>query len=204
MIKALLLMFTPVRVWDDIIRAQRGILFILGSYLLPLLLLSSAVEAYGLVHWGKWQGPVSHLRTFSVREAAIFEAAQFLLSIFIVVVNAGLIKSIGGTFHGRHTFTQTFTTVAYGFGPVFMFRLLNASSSIPPWISWFMGILFTFGVLYHGVPKVIQPDPAYAFGMFLITAMLALFTTGLLELLTACFLQGCFPNLEVAISRLAA
>jgi len=204
MIKALLLMFAPARIWDEIIWAQRGTLFILGSYLAPLLILTSAVEAYGLVHWGKWQGPVSHLRTFSVREAAIFEAAQFLLSIFIVVVNAGLIKSIGGTFHGRHTFTQTFTTVAYGLGPVFMFRFLNASSNIPPWISWFMGILLAFGVLYHGVPKVIQPDPAYAFGMFLITAMVVLFTTGLLELLTACFLQGCFPKLETAISHLGA
>ena len=56
MIKALLLIFDPIATWEGILRARRGMVSILVVYLLPLLLLTSACEGYGLVHWGKWQG----------------------------------------------------------------------------------------------------------------------------------------------------
>ncbi len=56
MIKALLLIFDPNATWDGIIRARRSVGSILLIYLLPMLLLISACEGYGLVHWGKRQG----------------------------------------------------------------------------------------------------------------------------------------------------
>src|SRR4051812_20130356 len=49
MIKALLLIFAPERVWERIFRAPRSIGAILLTYLLPLLLISSLAEGYGLV-----------------------------------------------------------------------------------------------------------------------------------------------------------
>jgi len=203
MIKTLMLMFIPARAWDGIVSAQRSLLFVLCCYLIPLLALTSAGEGYGLVHWGKWQGEVTHLRRFSVREAVLFEAAQIFLSVVVVFLNAGLVKSVGGTFHGRHTFTQTFTAVAYSLGPLFLFRLLNASSDIYPWISWAIGILLSLGVLYHGVPKAILPDPAHGFGLFMSASLLLLLTTGLLEVLTYCFLQGRFRFLQALSSNAA-
>ena len=48
-----------------------------------------------------------------------------------------------------------------------------------------------------------QPDPAHAFGLFVMSAFLLSLTTGLGELLTACYLQGKFPKVEVLISDLA-
>src|SRR2546430_12181986 len=36
--------------------------------------------------------------------------SQFLLYLFVVFLGARLIKAIGETFHGRHTFTQAFGT----------------------------------------------------------------------------------------------
>ena len=125
MIKALLLIFEPIATWEGIFRARRNMRFHSGAFLLPLLLLTSAAEGYGLVNWGKWQGEVGRLKKFPVAEAVVVETAQFLLSLLVVFAGASLLKSIGETFHGRHTYTQAFTTVAYSLSPLFLLRLLD-------------------------------------------------------------------------------
>ncbi|HSU54374.1 MAG TPA: Yip1 family protein [Candidatus Dormibacteraeota bacterium] len=205
MIKALLLIVAPSKQWEQIYRAQRSLLFVLVVFLLPLLIISSAAEGYGLMHWGKWQGPLAHApKLFSLGETVVFEVIQFVLSLAVVLINAGLILSTGGTFHGRHTFAQGFTTIAYGLSPLFLFRLLNASSDVPSWAAWGVGILFSLAILYHGVPRIMQPDPAHAFGLYLITSLLVIFTTGLEQLITASYLQGKFPKLDELISHAAA
>src|SRR5678816_4742067 len=130
MINALLLIFEPVAAWERIVEARRKTLTILLLYLFPFLALNCVAEGYGLVHSGKWQGQVAHLRKFSVNEAVLFEVAQFFLSLLIVFIGAKLIKSVGETFHGRHTFNQSFTAVAYGLGPFLLFRFLDALSLI--------------------------------------------------------------------------
>ena len=124
MIKALLLIFEPIATWEGILRARRSMGFILVIYVLPLLLITSAAEGYGLVHWGKWQGEVGRLKNFSLGEAVVVEVAQFVLSLGVVFFGANLLKSIGETFHGRHTYTQAFTAVAYSLGPLFLLRFL--------------------------------------------------------------------------------
>jgi hypothetical protein len=204
MIKTLLLICAPVRTWEGIFRAQRSVAFILGTYLLPLLLITSICEGYGLVRWGKWQGEISHLVRFKPGEAVVFEAFQFGLSLILVVLNAGLVKSISGTFQRRHTFHQGFRTIAYGMGPIFLFRVLNAFAEINPWLSWTFGILLTISILYHGVPRIMDPDPAHAFGLYVVTSLLLLFTTGLIQMLTTFCLQGKFPRLMTLISSLGA
>src|SRR5436190_6841794 len=113
MIKALLLIFEPAAAWERISRAHRGVAFIFLTYLLPMLLLTAIVEGYGLQHWGKSR-EIGARRMYSTGEVVIFEVAQTLLFMIVVAVGAKLIKSIGETFHGRHTFTQAFTSVVYG------------------------------------------------------------------------------------------
>jgi hypothetical protein len=204
MLNALLLIFAPGRTWEGIADAKRGIFYILITYLLPLMLLVSFGEGYGLMHWGKWQGEPLHLRRLSQGESIIFEAGQFLATLLIIALNAGMAKSVGGTFHGRHTFTQGFTAISYGLAPLFFCRLLNASSNVNPWLSWAIGILLSIALLYHGVPLTMDPDPAHAFGLFMITALMLLMTTGMLELINAFYLHGNFPKLEQAITSFAA
>src|SRR5439155_128077 len=128
----------------------------------------------------------------SSAEAAVFESAQFLLSLGIVFIGARLMKSIGETFHGRHTFTQAFTTIAYSLGPLFVLRLLDSFVGMPPWVSWSIGIMLSIAVLYHGVPRIMQPDPPHAFGLFFMNALLLLLITGLVRLLTSWYLLGKF------------
>jgi hypothetical protein len=203
MIQALLLIFQPVATWERIFRARRRTLTILLAYLLPFLLLTSAAEAYGLVHWGKFQGEIPRLKQFPLNEAIIFEVAQFLLSLVIVFLGAKLVVAVGETFHGRHTYNQAFTAVAYGLSPLFLSRLLDIFPGISPWVSWPIGILLSMGVLYHGLPRIMEPDPPHAFGLYLMTSILLFLITGLARFLTAWYLQGKFVKLHALASDLA-
>jgi hypothetical protein len=204
MIKALLLIFEPVATWEGIHRASRSMVSILAVYLLPLLLLVAVCEGYGLVHWGKWQGEILRLKKFSVSEAAVIETAQFLLSLIVIFAGASIIKSIGETFRGRHTYTQAFTAVAYGLSPLFLFRLLDASSGINPWVTWSIGILLPIAAIYHGVPRMMEPDPAHAIGLFFMSALVLILVTGLARFVTDAYLRGKFSKLDVIISDVAA
>lgn len=199
MIKALLLIFTPMKAWDRIIPAQRGTFFILTTFLLPLLALTSLAEGYGLVHWGERQKDVNFIRLFSAKEALVYEAAQLVLSVGIIFVGAKIIKSLGETFHGRHTFRQAFTAVAYGLSPLFTLRLMDAFV-INPWIAWTVGMLISAMALYHGVPRTLQPDPAHAFGLYLVSMFLLAIASGLVRFVTAWYLEGKFKTLESVFS----
>ena len=202
MFKAFLFIFMPVQTWERVFRAQRGFAFILTFHLLPLLGLTAFSEGYGLVHWGRVQGRI-HVKHFTQPEAIIYEIAQGLLTLGVVLLVTGVIKSISRTFHSRHTYTATFTVVAYGLSPMFLLRLLDTSPLVNPWVSWSIGILLSIAVLYQGVPRVMQPDPPQAFGLFFMSAWLLTVTTGLVRLVTACYLGGMFKSLEAFVSHLA-
>jgi uncharacterized membrane protein YecN with MAPEG domain len=204
MIKALLLIFDPIATWDGIVRARRGMVSILVVYLLPMLLLVSACDAYGLIHWGKWQGEVLHLKKFSVGEAVVVETAQLLLSLAVVFAGAKMVKSIGETFRGRHTYAQAFETVAYSLSPLFLLRLFDAFTGVSPWVTWAIGIMLCIATLYHGVPRMMEPDPSHAFGLYLMSALLLALVTALARFVTAAYLTGKFPKLQAIVADLIA
>ena len=204
MINGLLLLFKPAATWERISTAQRGFFYILFTYLLPVVVLTSFAEGYGLAHWGKWQGEISHLRTWKPGEVVVLEILQALAILLIILVNTAVVKSVCETFQPRQTFLQAFTVISYGLFPFFLARVLNAFSEITPWVSWLVGILLTIALLYHGVPRVMLPDPAHAFGLYMTTALLVLLSTGLLEVVVTFFLEGKLIKLERLISSLAA
>jgi uncharacterized membrane protein YecN with MAPEG domain len=207
MLKAILLILEPMATWDKIVLAKRGLFFVLLAYVVPLLLITSFCEGYGLVHWGKPSGQVqevAHLKSYTRGEAVIYEATQFLLSLVVVFAGAKMAKSIGETFHGRHTFTQSFVAVAYGLGPFFLLRLLDTFPSVNPWVTWTIGIVLTIATLYHGLPRMMEPDPTHAFGLFLMSSLLLVLITGLMRFLTWWYLAGKLPPVESFISDLGA
>jgi hypothetical protein len=207
MLKAILLVLEPMATWEKIFLARRGMIFILLLHLLPLLLLTSAGEGYGLVQWGKRRGQVqevAHLKPFTRGEAVVFETGQLLLSLVVVFAGAKMVKSVGETFHGRHSYTQAFSAVAYGLSPFFLLRLLDAFPSVSPWVIWSIGILLSIGALYHGVPRMMEPDPTHAFGLFLMSSLLLLLITGMVRFVTWWYLTGKLTKLDAIISDLAA
>ena len=196
MIKALLLIFRPVATWEGIVAAQRRWVSLLIGYLLPMLLLVAVVEGYGLMHFGKMRGQIPHLTLFSPSETIFYETAQFLLSLIIVFLAAHLIKSLGETFHGRHTFNQTFTVAVYALSPLFLLRLFDMFTGMSPWFTWIVGIALSIATLYHGLPRVMLPDPPHALGLYLSSSVLLLLVTGLTRFITAWYLAGKFPRLD--------
>lgn len=201
MIKALLLIFSAPATWLRIGQLPRKWGVVLATYVLPMLLLVGAAEGYGLMHWGKARGPFASLERFSWAFVAAFEVVQLVLSLAVVLVTARMIKSLGETFHERHSFSQTFTVAAYGLSPYFLLRLLDAFPGISPWVIWLIGILLSISVLYSGIPLIMRPDPPHAFGLFLMTSMFVLFITGLLRFMTTWYLLGKFTRLDELIQK---
>jgi hypothetical protein len=202
-----MLVLDPAGTWDGIVQKKRDWRTILVIYLLPLWLIAFAAEFYGLVHWGKPRGFVSELKTLSNSHALIFEIIQLGLMAVLVFVGAKLILALGETFHGRNTFNQTFTVVAYGLGPVFtmhVFDLFTGAAGWVYWATWGVGIVLTFGILYLGIPKVMLPDPPHAFGLYMTSCVFLLMVSGLIRFLTYSFLQGKFGKLETLIDKIVA
>ncbi len=204
MIKALLLIFIPVPTWEQIAAFQRKTSTVLVTYLLPLLLLSTAAECFGLVHWGKPRGEVGRLIPVTFSEAVVYGVGRILFSIAIVFIMAKMIKSLGETFHGRHSFHQVFKLAAYGMSPLFLLRVLNIFPAVSPWATWAVGLLLCIVILYHGLPIIMQPDPPHAFGLYFMTSLLLTFVTGLTCFLTVWYVRGRFGKLDELISMIAS
>ena len=189
MIKALMLLFKPFDNWDRIARAQRGVAWILVFYLLPLLALSIGGELLGLNYLGR-HPEMGRIIRVTPKLLAAYGAARFICDMLVVFIGAKLVKMVAETFHTRHNYTQGFTVAAYGLGPYFLLQLLNAFPAINPWVSFGIGIALTWSVLYLGVPRVFQPDPPHAFGLYLMSAILLASICGLARLLTLLVLHG--------------
>ena len=85
----------------------------------------------------------------------------------MVLVSALLIYRIGQTFQDRLSFLQAYTVAAYGFSPLLLFHFLDASADMHPLVPWLLGIGLAVWILYQGIPRVMQPDPTHAFGVYL-------------------------------------
>ncbi len=201
MLKVFFLIFEPAVAWDKIANAKRGYLFILGTYLLPVILLATVVEGWGLQRWGKWQPHYNKTRVFSeptVWNYEILQAVLFLLMVFICSI---LLHIACQNFHGKRTRLQSFTVIAYGFSPLFYLHTLNAWSAMHPGISWALGIVMTMWVLYQGVPRVLSKDPTHAFGVYLSALFIVALMSAIVRLLTGMFLLGQFNFQRSAFTR---
>jgi len=190
MIKVFFLIFEPSATWDRIAQARKGFAFVLGVYLLPMIVISSMVEGWGLERWGKWQPQFEKFKEFSRSDIITFEAIQVVLLVAMVLLSALLLLKISQTFENRRNFLKAFTTMAYGYSPLFLAHLLDAGPMVSPWTSSIIGILLTVWILYQGIPRVMQPDPTHAFGLYLSAMVVVILTTGIVRLLTGLFLLG--------------
>jgi hypothetical protein len=192
MIRVFFLIFEPGVAWEKISRARHGYGFILGTYLLPVVLLTTAVEGWGLEKYGKWWPHLKKVKFFSGTTVLHYEILQALLLLAVVFVSAALLHIASQNFHGKRTYLQTFTTIAYGFSPLLLLQMLNAMATMHPAVPWCFGIVLTMWILYQGVPRVLSPDPTHAFGVYLSALFIVVLTSGIVRLLTAMFLLGQF------------
>ena len=174
MIKALLLILEPANRWERIVEARKSLSFILFLYLVPTLALSVAGELAGLSMLGR-HNPHSFAEITKVPQnvALSYGVMEFLLSLIMVFVCAQLISSVAQTFHGRNTYTQCFTLVAYSLGPLFLVHLADAFPFMSHWATLGIGIALSLCVLYNGLPRTTAAGPAtITFGLFMIQRLL--------------------------------
>jgi len=191
MIKVFFLFFEPAVAWDKIAQARRGFSYILATCVLPMLALMGLVNGWGLHKWGKWQPPFQRIKAFDDLPTVVgFECIEVVLMLAAIFVSALLILRIAQTFHGRHTYLQAFTVAAYGLSPLLLLRLLDAAPSVSPWATWGVGVAISIWILYQGMPRILQPDPTHAFGLYLCTVTVIFLVTGLARLFTGLFLLG--------------
>ena len=203
MIRAFLLLLEPVRTWEQIALAERSVGRIFLTYVLPLLLVTSVAEAYGMMRWGDWRGEPPGIRQFSLHEAIGFQLFQMTVNVIIVFLGAKMVKNLGETFHGRHTYTQAFTAVAYGLGPFWTLHLLDVCR-VSPWASYALGMVLTVVVLYHGIPRTMMPDPPQAFGLYIVGSLILALTAGLGRFLVWWLQEGRFQGLENILTRIVS
>jgi len=202
MIKALFLIFEPVEAWDRVIKARRGLVFLLLFYVLPMVLTVAALEGFSLMTWGRRQWDSGQIKIFSAGEMAVYEAVQSLVMIAVVFTCAQIVKALCNASFPRHSFTEGFTVAACGLSPLFLLRLLDTFPGINPWLTWGLGIMLCVVILYHGIPRVMQPDPSQAFGLYIMCSMLFVMVTGLERFVTVWYLAGRIPSLEQIIPHL--
>ena len=189
MLKVFFLIFEPNVAWEKIAQARRGFFFITVVHLLPLILAGTALETWGLHRHGKLQH-LGMYKTFTNEEIITFESIQFLVFFAMVFTTALLVYKIGQTFQDRLNFLQAFTTVAYGYSPIFLFHLLDASAAMPPAVPWLVGIGLVMWIFYQGIPRVMQPDPTHAFGVYISAIIVVILISGLARILTGMYLVG--------------
>jgi hypothetical protein len=157
---------------------------------LPTVIFVTAVEGWGLHRWGKWQPKFQKIKEFATGTVITFEVILALLLLAVVLVAALVLLKISQTFENRRTYRQAFITTAYGMSPMFVVHLLNALPRVNPWTPWCIGIVLVVWVLYQGIPRVLQPDPTHAFGLYLSAIIVMVLTSGIVRVLTAFYLLG--------------
>jgi hypothetical protein len=192
MFQALLLMFEGGPAWDRIVLKEQGFVRVLLQHLLPMMVITTVLEGWGLNRWGKWQPGYQFYKPFSTNEVLGYEAAQFTLNLLLILVCARLVQMLGRTFHGRitYTYTRSFTSLVYGLSPMFLLRLLDPFAGMSPYVTWSIGILLSIWTLYDGLPRLLAPDPTHALGLYVSCSFVLFMATGLVRAVTAMYLQG--------------
>lgn len=208
MIKALLLIFRPAQTWSGIDAANRSIAYVLCVHLLPLILITSAVEGYGLTRINQPSGEkLVTGKTFTTGQAVAIEVLQSVLLIGLVFLAAATVKNYATTFHRRTTYRPALVAVAYGMSPLLMLRLMDyfcfqLQKSPLSWVPWIVGAVLTVGVLYQGLPCLLKPDPPHAFGLYVMSSLTIVVIFGLWRFITWQFFLGRFPGLDRMIAQM--
>ena len=189
MIKALLLIFAPSYTWERIARARRGIVFVLFLFLIPTVALSVAGEIAGRNYLCQRDDALRYKvmgQDFAVRYGAV-EAGAWLAVVGLAALG---FKVVSETFHNRNTYSQCFVAIAYASAPFYLIHLLDVIPTLNPWISFAVGMFFSFATLYYAVPHVLKPDPPHAFGLFLMGGIVLTMLNVIARLFTLQLLDG--------------
>ncbi len=172
MIKALLFLIDPANTWEKVDKSSPSPPRVFITYLLPLILLGTAVEAWGLIKLGLDEGRFVDRRIQVSQEVAIrYAAVQGAFGLTVAFLGAIVFKAIGEGFQRRQTYANAFSTLGYSLGPYYLARMLDALPFMNTWICWGLGAVLTVSLLYRAVPRLMKPDPSNALGVYLLCSL---------------------------------
>ena len=188
-----MLIVDPAGTWEKIESGPKNVAHAFFLFLLPLMLLSGAAETWGLIRFGLERSTLGDLpaRHIKIRPELAFryQAAQLTFGFLIVFGGALLYRKIGEGFHRRHSYAETFTTLAYSISPLFLLRTLDGLPALNTWVCWAIGITLSIAALYRGIPRIMKPDPSNALGLYLLCSMLLVAISGLAHFFANLVLQ---------------
>ena len=196
--------FQPVVEWDAVLQAKRGLGFIVGVQLLPMMLMASFAEGAGMAGGRKWHAGIHGVKYFTVGEAMVWEMMQLMLMLVVIAICAYLIRLMGETFNSQYPYRQTLIVVIYTLSPLFVLRLLDAIPGISFWIPWGIGIFLSLKILFYGLPRILQSDPSHALGLYFISSLFIVVLTGAERLIFIRCLNGQGVPIENLVFDIAA
>jgi hypothetical protein len=194
MITTLRLLFEPDKGWDAIARRGRSVVGLLLLILLPSILLAGTLEGWGLAKLGNH--PEHHGLT-SQRPVAVpmdtvlqYEIGQSIITLLTVFLLAIFLHLILRSFHSQAGFTQSFTVMAYSYGPLLLLQAADGLPMIPTWVCRIIGALLAIKVFYLGLGRVVRPDPSTALGLYFVGSLLLAAFAGISHFVTLQLLKG--------------
>lgn len=167
MINALLLILSPVPTYKRLNSAGRAPWFVLLVYFLPILLIGCSVEAWALMKYGVYERSVQRTQHISQELATRYATTHVITALLSTLISSALVFNIARGIRIRATFSQCFNTLTYALGPAYLLRFADSWDFLNTWIICGAAILLIFHVLYAGIPVMVKPDPAGAFGFYL-------------------------------------
>lgn len=200
LIKDLLLIAKPIAAWNRLAAEPRSVPFIFSIYFLPLVLLASFAEGFGLMTYVQRHIVANAITRLDISKVLVYEGIEIALLLLVVFICAGFIKMFGNTCHRRNTLAQSLTLLLHALGPMLLIQLFNAIPGMNPWLTWSVGMLLAIGALYHGLPRILQPDAPSALGLFLGSALVLFMLLFLARFFLCWFLFRQFRPLENILS----
>ena len=190
MITVFQLIFSPFRAWEKINLAQRRVFWIFLFFLIPLLLISVGVEGLSLWSWGERRSEFDYFVKVTQDLAIRYGATQAVMLIISIFAWAKFLQWITHSFQVEGSYKQCFTLMVYGFSPVILLRLLDAVPRINTWACWAIGALLSASVLYQGVGIILRPDQTKGFGLYMVSVIIVVLSSGLSHFVALSILHG--------------
>jgi hypothetical protein len=189
MLRALNLWISPEAGWQKTALNPPHALAVLLGAILPILVLSLAVEGYALMRLGENFG---ELGRHPVAQDRMLKYTLFygVASLAVILIGAGLLQNVGSTFNLRVTYGAWMVLLGFVYIPIFLVRMLDGLPAVDTWVCWGIGLAMALRILYHGIGGWLRPEQTKGFGLLLITFMYILVLSGLVHFASIQVLKG--------------
>lgn len=189
--KDLMLLINRESTWNRIATSRHGWLFAAAFYLVPMLIFSGVIEAVSLFYHGQAQiTQRGIMERYSVERLVVFELVQAGGLLVLIFIAAVFMTSFGNVCHRRNRLREALLVMTHAVGPLVLLQAFNGLPAVSVWFTWILGVILVLVSLYHGVPRIMRPDPPSAMGLYVASSATVVLLGFGWRLLTYWYLTG--------------